>query len=176
MPRPTSYHVHLHFLNKVQCSRQDPLVSDISTKEFVHTSSFFYTGATVKNCVCSLSLHVSLNVRRVNPDGLKNPQQLHPFFITYSCSVCSRLLDLTSEEGSHCSSKAQCNTPPVTGHAVKLWLFFFVFAKQKNLADSILFFCHQHEGFFSPTLLSCRKLEYIYVLGLCVTLNSNNHH
>lgn len=63
-------------------------------KEFVHT---FCTGATVKDCVCSLSLYISLNVRRVNPDFEKSSAAtavLH--HLQLFCLI--RLLFITREE------------------------------------------------------------------------------
>lgn len=69
--------------------------ADVLRKELAHTSSF--SCATVKKlcvCVCSLSLCVSLNVRRFNLDGLKNPSQLQPFLITYSCSASAGFYSL----------------------------------------------------------------------------------
>lgn len=89
----------------------------------------FCSGATVKNCVCSLSLYVSLNVKRVNPDGLKNPQQLQPFFITYSCSVSASFYSLQVRSNLTTPQKHSATCHLSNAMQFILWPLILAFAK-----------------------------------------------
>lgn len=105
MPQPISYIARPSTFSKNKICAWS---ADVLRKELAHTSSF--SCATVKKlCVCSLSLCVSLNVRMLNLDGLKNPSQLQPFLITHSCSASAGFYSL---QVTRLPRKAQCNTPP----------------------------------------------------------------